>query len=128
MITLSLPLVHLLVCVFVDYFEYFGFLRRKFVTLHAITLLSESMKRILFTVLLFVAAQCMVMAQKNNIVLHYDFKKAKNAVVKDMSRSKIDAVLKNGFLGNLSFFVQIIEALVHSNHARCIICSNERSC
>ena len=54
------------------------------------------MKRILYTVLLLAAAQCVVMAQKKNIVLHYDFKKAKNGVVKDKSRSKIDAVLMNG--------------------------------
>ncbi len=54
------------------------------------------MKRLLFTALLLAVTQCMVMAQKKNIVLHYDFKKVEDAVVKDASRSKIDAVLRNG--------------------------------
>ncbi len=54
------------------------------------------MKRILFTALLFAASQCVIMAQKKNIILHYDFKKVENSIVKDVSGSKVDAVLKNG--------------------------------
>ena len=54
------------------------------------------MKRLLFTVFVFAATQCVVVAQKNNLILHYDFKKVENSVVKDASRSKVDAVLKNG--------------------------------
>lgn len=54
------------------------------------------MKRILLSAFLIAATQCVVMAQKKNVVLHYDFKKVENGVVKDVSRSKVDAQLKNG--------------------------------
>lgn len=54
------------------------------------------MKKLLIIALVLFSAHSAAMAQKKNLVIHYDFKKTENNIVFDRSASHIDAQLKNG--------------------------------